>query len=38
MKGNMIYLLLSAILVSTAFTVVYKQIDKQLADLDELFI
>jgi len=38
MKGNMLYFLLSALLFSTAFTVVYTQVSKQRTNLDELFI
>jgi CHASE3 domain sensor protein len=38
MKGSMLYFLLSALLLSTAFSVVYTQINKQKTKSDELFI
>jgi hypothetical protein len=38
MKGSAFYLLLSALLVSTAISVVIKTVNKQLTDFDELFV
>ena len=38
MKRSRLYVLLSALLLSAAFSVAYRQVDKQKAMLDELFI
>ena len=38
MKGSAFYLLLSALILSTAVTVVIKEVNKQLTDFDELFV
>ncbi len=38
MKGSMVYFLLSALLFSTAMTVVYTKVNKQKTNFDELFV
>jgi CHASE3 domain sensor protein len=38
MKGNIVYFLLSALLFSTALTVVYTQVNKQRTNFDDLFV